>query len=45
MQEIRATITSTLVSKEQVEHKIGRPPAGYMERELGAWLKEFLKEK
>ena len=39
-QEIRATITSTLVSKEQVEHNIGRPSAGYMEREREAWLKE-----
>ena len=42
-QEIRATVTAALAAKEQVEHKIGRLPAGYMERELGLWLMELLK--
>lgn len=35
---------ATLVAQEQVEHKMGRPPAGYMERELGAWFKELLND-
>ena len=43
-QEIRSKMMSTLVAQEQVEHKIGRPPAGYMKRELRVWPKELLKD-
>ena len=42
-QELRSTVMGILCSLENWEYKVGRPPPGHMERELGAWLKELLK--
>ncbi len=41
-QEIRSTLTGIITQQEGAQYKLGRPPAGYMERELGIWLKELL---
>ena len=42
-QEYRSTVMGILCSLENWEYKVGRPPPGHMERELGVWLKELLK--
>ena len=41
-QEFRSSIMGVLANTENMEYKVGRPPAGYMERELSLWLKELL---
>jgi hypothetical protein len=41
-QEYRSVFMGFMTSFEQVQFKVGRPPAGYMERELALWLKELI---
>ena len=41
-QEIRSTLVGHISSLEGAMYKLGRPPAGYVERELSNWLKELL---
>ncbi len=40
--EMRNHVIGFLKGREAWDFKMGRPPAGHMERELGLWLKEFL---
>ena len=40
--EWRAVANTLLASLPEVKHKQGRPPAGYMERELSLWLKSLI---
>ena len=42
-QELRQTFCAAVASIPEIEYKIGRPPAGHMERELSLWLKEIGK--
>ena len=42
-QNMRATFTTILSEQKNVSYKMGRPPAGYMEREIALWLKELMK--
>ena len=41
-QEMRSVFISLLTGLPLVEAKHGRPPAGHLERELGAWLKALV---
>ena len=41
-QEFRSSIMGALANAENMDYKVGRPPAGCMERELSLWLKELL---
>ena len=41
-QEFRSTIMGIMTNIENMDYKVGRPPAGYMERELSLWLKEMI---
>ena len=40
--EFRQKLLPTWREREGWSQKIGRPPAGHLERELGKWLHEFL---
>ena len=44
-QKLRCVFMSSLNSLEDVTHKMGRPPAGYMERELSQWLEVLVGKK
>lgn len=42
-QEAREKFRSAFALEEAWEGKVGRPPANYLERQLGKWLEEFMK--